>query len=37
VIRSHWVIDETGTIVDAQINVSPDKSVERAVKFLVGE
>ncbi len=37
VIRSHWVIDETGTIIDAQINVSPEKSVERAVKFLVGE
>ncbi|MGQ9851696.1 MAG: thioredoxin-dependent thiol peroxidase [Aggregatilineaceae bacterium] len=36
VIRSHWIIDETGTVVDAQIKVSPTDSVERAVKFLGG-
>ena len=36
VIRSHWIIDEEGTVVDAQIKVSPTDSVERAVKFLGG-
>ena len=30
VIRSHWVIDENGVILDAQIKVSPEKSVELA-------
>ena len=34
VIRSHWIIDEEGTAVDAQIKVSPAQSVERAAKFL---
>jgi thioredoxin-dependent peroxiredoxin len=34
VIRSHWIIDEEGTIVDAQVKVSPKKSVELASKFL---
>ncbi|MBL8133934.1 MAG: thioredoxin-dependent thiol peroxidase [Anaerolineae bacterium] len=32
VIRSHWVIDENGVIVDEQLNVKPLDSVERAVK-----
>lgn len=34
VIRSHWIIDETGTVVDAQVKVSPKDSVARATKFL---
>jgi peroxiredoxin Q/BCP len=36
VIRSHWIIDEDGTVVDAQVKVSPTESVERAAKFLAG-
>lgn len=36
VLRSHWIIDEEGTVVDAQVKVSPTDSVERAVKFLGG-
>jgi peroxiredoxin Q/BCP len=36
VLRSHWVIDEQGTVLDAQIKVTPEQSVERAVKFLAG-
>jgi len=31
VIRSHYVIDEEGRIVDVQIKVSPEESVDRAV------
>ena len=34
VIRSHWIIDEEGTIVDEQLKVSPKDSVSRAVSFL---
>ena len=34
VIRSHWVIDENGVIVDEQVKVSPKDSVEKAVKAL---
>lgn len=34
IIRSHFVIDEEGRIADAQIRVSPRKSVERAVAAL---
>lgn len=34
VIRSHWIIDENGTIADAQVKVSPAESVERATAFL---
>lgn len=34
VIRSHFVIDEQGVIIDAAIKVSADKSVERAVAAL---
>ena len=29
--RSHFLIDEDGKIVDAQIRVSPRESVERAL------
>lgn len=36
VIRSHWVIDEAGKVVDAQIKVSPAKSVELARKVVEG-
>jgi peroxiredoxin Q/BCP len=34
VIRSHFVIDEQGNIADAQVNVSPNDSVERALAAL---
>jgi thioredoxin-dependent peroxiredoxin len=34
VIRSHFVIDEQGNIADAQVNVSPQESVERALGAL---
>jgi len=34
VIRSHWIIDENGVIVDQQLNVKPTESVEKAVKAL---
>jgi len=34
VIRSHYVIDEQGIIVDAQIKVSPDDSVSFALQSL---
>ena len=33
VIRSHFVIDEEGKIADAQVKVSPAKSVEKGVAF----
>ncbi|MCB9450844.1 MAG: thioredoxin-dependent thiol peroxidase [Anaerolineaceae bacterium] len=36
VIRSHWVIDENGVVVDEQIKISPKDSVEQAVKTLSG-
>ncbi len=32
--RSHFVIDETGRIVDAQIKVKPEESVSRALATL---
>jgi peroxiredoxin Q/BCP len=31
VIRSHWVIDEQGRIIDEQIKISPQDSVAKAV------
>ena len=34
VIRSHWIIGEDGTVLDAQNKVSPKKSIETATKFL---
>jgi thioredoxin-dependent peroxiredoxin len=34
VIRSHWVIDENGVVVDERINIKPLDSVEEAVKTL---
>lgn len=32
VIRSHWVIDEEGKVIDEQLNIKPVDSVEKAVK-----
>lgn len=34
VIRSHWVIDENGVIIDAQVGVSPKVSVQTAVDLV---
>lgn len=34
VIRSHWVIDENGKVIDEQLGVSATDSVEKAVKAL---
>jgi peroxiredoxin Q/BCP len=34
VIRSHWVIDEDGVVVDAQVGVSPKVSVQAAVDLV---
>jgi len=34
VIRSHWVIDEAGNILDEQIKISPKKSIEKALKIV---
>jgi peroxiredoxin Q/BCP len=36
IIRSHFVIDEEGRIIDAHIKVSPTKSVELAVAAVTG-
>ncbi len=32
VIRSHWVIDENGIVIDEQLGISPAKSIEKAVE-----
>jgi peroxiredoxin Q/BCP len=37
IIRSHFVIDEEGVIVDTQVKVSPANSVEFALKSLGAE
>ena len=34
ITRSHFVIDEQGVIADAQVKVSPQESVERAIAVL---
>jgi peroxiredoxin Q/BCP len=34
VIRSHWVIDENGIILDEQVKISPKDSIKKAVKTL---
>lgn len=34
VIRSHWVLDENGVVIDAQIKVSPQDSVQKALAVL---
>ncbi len=36
-IRSHWVIDENGKLMDQQIKVSPTDSVERATATVTGQ
>lgn len=36
VIRSHWVIDENGVVLDEQVKVTPENSVEKAVKSISG-
>lgn len=36
VIRSHFVIDENGVLIDVQHKISPKKSVEAATKLLAG-
>lgn len=36
IIRSHWVIDEEGTVIEVEVKVSPENSVAGAVK-IVGE
>lgn len=36
VIRSHWVIDEEGKLLDAQLKVKADESVVKALKVLEG-
>ena len=37
VIRSHWIIGEDGKVLDAQVKVSPKKSIEKALKFLASD
>ena len=37
VIRSHWIVDAEGRIEDAQVKVSPAKSVELAAAYLAGD
>jgi thioredoxin-dependent peroxiredoxin len=32
VMRSYWVIDENGVIIDGKVGVSPEDSVEGALK-----
>ncbi len=36
VIRSHWVIGPDGVVIDEQIKISPQKSVEQALKVVEG-
>jgi len=36
VIRSHWVFDEAGALIDAQIKVSPKESVAKATDLVAG-
>jgi peroxiredoxin Q/BCP len=36
ITRSHWVIDENGVLLDSQVKISPEQSVEQAVKAVVG-
>lgn len=35
IIRSHFVLDEAGKVLDAQAKVSPAKSVQKAVATLL--
>lgn len=36
-IRSHWVMDETGHVIDARIKVKPEDSVRLAVAAATGK
>ncbi|MBZ0304745.1 MAG: thioredoxin-dependent thiol peroxidase [Anaerolineae bacterium] len=36
VIRSHWVIDENGKVLDERIKVSPEDSVKYALETVAG-
>ena len=36
VIRSHWVIDEDGTVIDEQIKIKPEDSVRKALEAVGG-
>ncbi len=36
VIRSHWVIDEAGIVVDEQLKISPQDSIEKGVAAVEG-
>jgi len=36
VIRSHWVISPDGTMADSRIKISPEDSVNGAVRLVVG-
>ncbi len=31
IVRSHWVIDENGVVVDEQIKISPENSIAQAI------
>lgn len=35
-VRSHWVIDENGILIDERLKISPTDSVEEAVKAVAG-
>ncbi|HTP07620.1 MAG TPA: thioredoxin-dependent thiol peroxidase [Anaerolineae bacterium] len=34
VIRSHFVVDESGQLIDVQYNIKPEASVEQALKLI---
>ena len=36
IIRSHFVVDANGKLADAQVEVSPSDSVQRAMQFIHG-
>lgn len=36
IIRSHFVVDESGNLEDTQVNVKPEDSVDRALEAVVG-
>ena len=37
ILRSHFVIDEKGKVLDAQVKVSPQDSVAQAIKMIRGK
>lgn len=34
VVRSHWVIDEEGNVIDEQVKVTPEDSVKKALEAI---